>query len=58
MNDSQIGYTALIIAAIVGRTACLHVLVEGGADTEVECKVRCLYLCLHICLYVYLCAFS
>ena len=42
--DSQIGWTALFYAALNGRTDCVRLLIDAGADTEAKCNVRVLQL--------------
>ena len=37
---SQLGMTALIIAANYGHTECVRMLVEAGADTNAKTDVR------------------
>ena len=39
-NDTQDGSTALIRAAEYGRTDCVRLLVDGGADKDAKDIVR------------------
>ena len=40
VSDSQFAYTALICAAACGRTECVRLLIDAGADKNAANNVR------------------